>query len=107
MRNIEKYNDLSGKFDLDDLLDEVLDGVNHDLLYEDEEDNVHSDYCVLNPGLLDLNSDEHGNPSEPSTAPVASRFVENESMCSLLNEGQKTIQFYNEMFSGVTIEQKE
>ena len=53
MRNIEKYNDLSGKFDLDDLLDEVLDGVNHDLLYEDEEDNGHSDYCVLNPGLLD------------------------------------------------------
>ena len=39
MRNIEKHDAFYGKFDLDDLLDEVIDEVDHDLLYEYEEDN--------------------------------------------------------------------
>ena len=39
MKNIEKHDAFYGKFDSDDLLDEVLDGVDHDLLYEYEEDN--------------------------------------------------------------------
>ena len=36
MRNIEKNDAFYGKFDLDDLLDEVLDGVDHDFLDENE-----------------------------------------------------------------------
>lgn len=99
MRNIERYDTFYGKFDLDDLLDEVLDGVDHDLLDEDEENNGPNDYGMLNPDLLDLNSVEQGGPSEPSTVPIASRFVENESllptvfykMCSLLNVEQQEL----------------
>ena len=99
MRNIKKHDASYGKFDLDDLLDEFLDGVDRDLLDEGEEDKGPSDYGVLNPDLLDLNSDEQGNPREPSAVPVASHFVENESlpptvfyeMCSLLNEEQQKL----------------
>ena len=76
MRNIEKNDAFYGKFDLDDLLDEVLDGVDHDFLDENEEDNGPSDYGMLNPDLLDLNSNEQDDPSQPSTMSVASRFVE-------------------------------
>ena len=36
MTNIEKNDAFYGKFDLDDLLDEVLDGVDHDFLDENE-----------------------------------------------------------------------
>ena len=98
-RNIEKHDALHGKFDLDDLLNEVLDGVDHDLFDEDEEDNGTSDYGMFNPDLLNLNSDKQGDSSEPSTVPVASRFVENESLpptvfyeiCSLLNEEQQKL----------------
>ena len=57
---------------------------------------------MLNPDLLDLNFDEQGGPSQPSTVPVASSFKENESipptvfyeMCSLLSgEQQKLFNF--------------
>ena len=97
--NIEKLDAFYGKFDLDDLLDEVLDGVDHYLLDKDQEDNGPSDYTMLNPDFLDLNSDEQGDSSEPSTGPVASRFVKNESlppavffeMYSLLNEEQQKL----------------
>ena len=80
-------------------MNEVLDGVDHDLLDEDEENNGPSDYGMLNPDLLNLNSDEQDDPSQPSTAPIASSFIENESlpptvsydMCSLLNEEQQKL----------------
>ena len=96
MRNIEKHDAFYGKIDIDDLLDEVLDGVDHDLLDEDEEGNGRSDYDILNPDLLDLNSDEQDDPSESSTVAGASFFLEKESslptvfykICSLFNEGQ-------------------
>ena len=99
MRNIEKHDVFYGKFDLDDLLDEVLDGAEYDLLDEHKEDNGPSDYGMLNPDLLDLNSDEQGDPSQPSTVPVASSLVENEAlpptvfyeMYSLLNEEQQKL----------------
>ena len=99
MGNIKKHNAFYGEFDLHNLQDEVLDGVDHDLLDGDEENNGPSDYGMLNPDLLDLNPDEQDDPSQPSTAPVASRFTENESlpptvsydMCSLLNEEQQKL----------------
>ena len=43
---------------MDDLLSEVLDGVDHDLLDQDEENIRSSDHDVLNPDLHDLNVDE-------------------------------------------------
>ena len=78
-------------------MDERLDGVDHDLL--DEEDNGPSNYGMLNLDLLNLNSDEQGDPNEPSTGPVASQFAENEplrtrvfyKMCFLLNEEQQKL----------------
>ena len=76
MRNIEKHKAFCGKFDLDNVLDEVLDGVDLDLLDEDEEDDGPSDYGMLKPDLLNLSSDEQGDPSQLSTVPVASSFVE-------------------------------
>ena len=99
IRNIEKHCAFYGEFDLDDLLDEILDGADYDLLDEHKEDNGPSDYGILNPDLLDLNSDEQGDPSQTSTVPVASSFVENESlpptafyeMYSLLNEEQQKL----------------
>ena len=39
MRNIENVDAFYGKFDLDDLLDEDLDGVDHDLLDRDADQN--------------------------------------------------------------------
>ena len=39
MRNIKNVDAFYGKFDLDDLLDEDLDGVDHDLLDRDAEQN--------------------------------------------------------------------
>ena len=92
MRNIGKHDALYSKFDLGDLLSKVLDGVDYDLLDENEEDNRPSDCGMLNPDLLDLQSDEQSDPNQPSTVPVASSFVENESLpptafyerCSLL-----------------------
>ena len=45
-------------------MDEVLDGVDHHLLDEDE-DIQPSDYGMLNPDLLDLNFDEQGGLSQP------------------------------------------
>ena len=56
--NIKKHDAFYGKFDVDDLLGEVLDGVDHDLLDQDEENIGPSDHGVLNPDLLDLNVDE-------------------------------------------------
>ena len=41
----------------------VLDWVDHDLLDESEEENGPIDYGILNPDLLDLNSDKQGYPS--------------------------------------------
>ena len=73
---MEKHDAFYDKFDLDDLLDELLDGVDHGLLDEDGEDSGHSDYGMLNPDLVDLNSDEQCDPSKSSTVSVASRFVE-------------------------------
>ena len=35
---------------------------------------------MLSHDLLDLNSQEQGNPCQPSTVSVASIFVENESL---------------------------
>ena len=58
MGNIKKHNAFYGEFDLHNLQDEVLDGVDHDLLDGDEENNGLSDYGMLNPDLLDLNPDE-------------------------------------------------
>ena len=54
---------------------------------------------MLNSDLLDLNFDEQGGPSQPSTVPTVSSFLENESltptvfyeMCSLLNEEQQKL----------------
>ena len=51
MRNIEKQDAFYSNFDLDDILDEVLDGVDQDFVDEDEEDNETSDYGMLNPDL--------------------------------------------------------
>ena len=76
MRNIEKNDAFYGKFDLDDLLDEVLYGVDHDFLDENEEDNGPSDYGILNPDLFVLNSNEQDDPSQPSSMSAASRLVE-------------------------------
>ena len=58
MSNIKKHDAFYGKFDVDDLLSEVLDGVDHDLLDQDEENIQSSDHDVLNPDLHDLNVDE-------------------------------------------------
>ena len=99
MSNIKKHDAFYGKFDLDHLSGEVLGEVDHDLLDEDEEDNGTSGYGMLNPDLFDLNFDEQGGPSQPSTVPDASSFVENESltptvfyeMFSLLNEDQQKL----------------
>ena len=107
MRNIKKQDAFYGKFDLNYLLDERLDGIEHDLLDEDEKDNGTSDYGMLNLDLLKLNSDEQGGPSEPSTGPVVSQFVKNESlrptafyrMCSLLNEEQQKLFIFTMRYS--------
>ena len=40
MKNIEMYDAFYGTFDLDDLLDEVVHWVDHDLLEKDQEDNI-------------------------------------------------------------------
>ena len=80
-------------------MDEVLDGVDHNFLDENEVDIGPSDYGMLKPDLLNLNSNEQGDPSQPSAVPDASSFVENESlpstvfyeMCSLLNEKQQKL----------------
>ena len=53
---------------------EVLNGVDHDLLDEDEEDNGPSDYGMFNPSLLDLNCDEQSDPSQPYAVPLTSSF---------------------------------
>ena len=89
MRNIKKHDAYYGKSDLGDLLDKVLDRVDHD--------GMPSDYGMPNPDLLDFNSDGQGNHSQPSTMAVASSLKENESlpltvfyeMCFLSNEKQQ------------------
>ena len=68
MRNIKKHYAFYCNFDLDDLLGEVLDGVDNNLLDKDEKGNGPNDHGMLNPDLLDLNSIEQGDPSQPSTA---------------------------------------
>ena len=78
--NIEKQDAFHDKRDLDDLLDEILDGVDHDLLDEDERDDGSIDYVMLNLDLLNLNFDKQGGPGQPFTVPVASGFVENKSL---------------------------
>ena len=78
--NIKKHDAFYDKRDLDDLLDEILDGVDHDLLDEDERDNGSIDYGMLNLDLLNLNFDKQGGPRQPFTVPVASGFVENKSL---------------------------
>ena len=57
MRKIEKWDAFCDKFDIGDLLNEVLDWGDHDLLDEDEEYKGPSDYVMLSPNLLDLNFD--------------------------------------------------
>ena len=95
-------------------MNEVLDGVDQDLLDEDEEDDGPSDYGMLNPDLIDLNSDEQGDPSQPSTVLVSSGFLENESlptrafyeMYSLWNEEQPKLFSFIMIFSRVTLEKR-
>ena len=94
MSNIRKHDACYGKFDLDE-----------DMLFErDDSDNVSNNsddepcgFGMLNPDLLDLNSNNSSNNT--TIGPVASSSVDDESlpvnvfyeMCSQLNEGQQQL----------------
>ena len=70
------------------------------MAWRNKEDlKIDCDYCMLNPDLLNLNSDEQDHLSQLCTTPVASGFTENESLpqtvsydkCSLLNDEQQKL----------------
>ena len=95
MPNIRKHDVCYDRYDLDE---DMLAG-RDDTDVSDDSDEEANDFGMLNPDLLDLNSNNNVNSNNTSTGPVASSSVDNESlpqsvfydMCSQLNEGQQKL----------------
>ena len=94
--NIEKHDVFFGKFDMDDemVLERDQGSESDENTYDDTDD-----YGMLNPHLLDLDTDCNDTSSSNPTGPILSSTVEDESMpptvfydiCSQLNEEQQNL----------------